>query len=430
MAKNTHLTLDERITIQSLVSDRATFTAVGAELGKDPSTISKEIRNHYKLEVKASFNPCMHRKDCKHHSDLCQTCRHRWGKDCRRCDYEKCHTICPDFKELVCLKLKKPPYVCNGCNERHSCKLRRHLYDAKYAQAEYESVRSESRQGFAITSDELTRIDGIISPLVKQGQSVHQICVNNGDLIMLDEKTIYNYIDAGLLSVGNIDLPRKVRYRVRKKKKPIKVDKQCHKGRTYDDFLEYMEANPDIAVVEMDSVEGRKGGKVFMTLYFRNCSLMLTFIRDANTARTITDKIIHLYETLGHDAFVKLFPVILTDRGSEFTDPLSIEFTKDKVRRTHVFYCDPQRSDQKGGIEVTHEFIRRVLPKGTSFDNLDQADVSLMMSHINSYKRKKLGNQSANQLFSLFNGGDILPMLDIQDIPANEINLTPLLLKK
>lgn len=397
MAKNTHLTLNERITIQSLISDGANFTAIGVELGKDPSTISKEIRNHYKVEEKASFNPCMHRKGCKHHSDLCQTCRHRWGKGCPRCDYEKCHTICPDFKELVCLKLKKPPYVCNGCNERHRCKLRRHLYDAKYAQAEYESVRSESRKGFAITSDELVRIDGIISPLVKQGQSIHQICVNNGDSIMLDEKTIYNYIDAGLLSVGNIDLPRKVRYRVRKKKKPVKVDKQCHKGRTYDDFLEYIEANPDIAVVEMDSVEGRKGGKVFMTMYFRNCSLMLTFIRDANTARTITDKINYLHETLGHDTFVKLFPVIITDRGSEFTDPLSIEFTNNKVRRTHVFYCDPQRSDQKGGIEVTHEFIRRFLPKGTSFDNLDQSDVSLIDDEPYQFIQKKKAGQPVRQ---------------------------------
>ena len=73
------------------------------------------------------------------------------------------------------------------------CKLRRHLYEAKYAQNEYEAVRSESRQGFAISSEELKRIDGIISPLIKQGQSIHQICVNNVDLIMLDEKTIYNY---------------------------------------------------------------------------------------------------------------------------------------------------------------------------------------------------------------------------------------------
>ena len=200
--------------------------------------------------------------------------------------------------------------------------------------------------------------------------------------------------------MGNIDLPRKVRYRVRKKKKPVKVDKQCHVGRTYEDFQEYLAANPDIAVVEMDSVEGRKGGKVLLTIYFRNCSLMQAFIRNHNTARSVTDIFNDLYDRLGHEVFTELFPVILTDRGSEFTDPLAIEFSRDGRRRTRVFYCDPQRSNQKGGIEVTHEFIRRILPKGTSFDGLTQDDVSLMMSHIDSYKRKKLGNRSANQLFS------------------------------
>ena len=119
-----------------------------------------------------------------------------------------------------------------------------------------------------------------------------------------------------------------------------------------------------------------------------------------------------------------------TDRGSEFTDPLAIEFSKDGRRRTRVFYCEPQRSDQKGGIEVTHEFIRRILPKGTSFDGLTQDDVVLMMSHIDSYKRKKLGNRSANQLFSFLHGEGILKSLGISEIPSDQINLTPLLLKK
>ena len=179
---------------------------------------------------------------------------------------------------------------------------------------------------------------------------------------MLDEKTIYNYIDAGLLSVCNGDLPRKVRYRIRKKKKPVRVDKKCHVGRTYEDFQEYMAANPDASVVEIDSVEGRKGGKVFLTIFFQN--------------------------------------------------------------------CDPPRSDQKGGCEVCHEMIRRVLPKKTSFDNLTQEDVSLLMSHINFYTRKKLNDQSANQLFSFLYGEDTLAKLGIKVILANEINLTPYLLKK
>ena len=429
MAKNAHLTFDERQTIEVSLRDNLKFKEIGDLIGKDPSTISKEIRGHFKVVEKSTYNPCANRQTCKHYGDICTPCKKRWGMDCKKCD-PPCYTHCPDFVKMSCIKLTKPPYVCNGCSTRNTCKLKRHLYDAKFAQAEYEAVRSESRQGFAIDKAELKRIDEIIAPLIKQGQSIHQICANNADLIMLDEKTIYNYIDAGLFSVGNIDLPRKVRYRVRKKKKPVRVDKKCHIGRTYEDFESYIAANPDVSVVEMDSVEGRKGGKVFLTIYFRNSSLMLAFIRDHNTARSVTDIFNKLYVLLGHEKFTELFQVIVTDRGSEFTDPLGIEFNGDGERRTRIFYCDPQRSDQKGGCEVTHEMIRRVLPKKTSFDTLTQDDVSLLMSHINSYTRKKLNDRSANQLFSFIHGEDTLALLGIKVIPVNEINLTPNLLKK
>lgn len=428
MAKNIHLTLSDRIVIESSLRDGSSFKQIAQELGKDPSTISKEVRGHYKVVEKDTFNPCIHRRECKHYADLCNPCKFKWGKSCKQCT--GCFTHCPDFEEKHCIKLQKPPYVCNGCKERNGCKLRRHLYDAKFAQTEYETVRSESRQGFATTPTELKRIDDVIAPLVKQGQSIHQICANNTDLIMLDERTTYNYIDAGLLSVGNLDLPRKVRYKARKKKKPLRVDKQCHLGRTYDDFLEYTAANPDIPVVEMDSVEGRKGGKVLLTLFFRNCNLMIAYIRDTNTARSVTEIFQGLYKSLGRETFCRLFPIILTDRGSEFTDPVSLECDEWGEVRTRVFYCDPQRPDQKGGAEVTHEFIRRILPKGTSFNDLTQDDITLMMSHINSYTRKKLNNRSAHQLFSFFYGENILDVLNIRKVPANDINLTPRLLKK
>ena len=430
MAKNAHLVLDERATIEVRIRERASFTEIGRELGKDPSTISKEVRLHSQTVRKDSFNPCSKRSTCDEYGTACSKCKLQYSKSCKRCPRVKCYEHCRQFEVLVCNKLKKPPYVCNGCIQRQSCKLEKHIYSAKSAQKNYETTRSESRQGIAITPEELKRVDAIVSPLVKLGQSIHMICVNNADDIMLDEKTIYNYIDAGLLSVDNVDLLRKVRYRTRSHKKPVRVDKQCHVGRTYEDFEAYLAANPDIPVVEMDSVEGRKGGKVLLTIYFRNSSLMLAFIRDNNTAKSVTEIFDWLYEQLGHEVFTSLFQVILTDRGSEFTNPLAIEFNNGNGRRTHIFYCDPQRSDQKGGCEVTHEMIRRVLPKKTSFDNLTQDDINLMMSHINSYNRKKLNNQSAHQLFSFINGGDILDKLGIKSIPANEINLTPLLLKK
>lgn len=430
MAKNAHLVLDERATIEVRIRERASFTEIGRELGKDPSTISKEVRLHSQTVRKDSFNPCSKRSTCDEYGTACSKCKLQYSKSCKRFPRVKCYEHCKQFEVLVCNKLKELPYVCNGCIQRQSCKLEKHIYSAKLAQKNYETTRSESRQGIAITPEELKRVDAIVSPLVKLGQSIHMICVNNADDIMLDEKTIYNYIDAGLLSVDNVDLPRKVRYRTRSHKKPVRVDKQCHVGRTYEDFEAYLAANPDIPVVEMDSVEGRKGGKVLLTIYFRNSSLMLAVIRDNNTAKSVTEIFDWLYEQLGHEVFTSLFQVILTDRGSEFTNPLAIEFNKGNGRRTHIFYCDPQRSDQKGGCEVTHEMIRRVLPKKTSFDNLTQDDINLMMSHINSYNRKKLNNQSAHQLFSFINGGDILDKLGIKSIPANEINLTPLLLKK
>lgn len=430
MAKNTHLTLSDRIAIEVGLRERKSFSAIAEELGKDPTTVFKEVRTHIKLKQAGGYNPCVIRKDCKHYGDLCHPCKFTYGKPCHSCYQTKCFEACPDFQQLQCSKLSKPPYVCNGCQQRISCKLERHLYEAKSAQKEYEATRSESRQGFAVTPAELERIDRIISPLIKQGQSIHQICVNHADEIMLDERTIYNYVDAGLLSAGNIDLPRKVRCKVRRKKPSVRVDKQCHLGRTYEDFLEYTAANPDTPVVEIDSVEGRKGGKVLPTVFFRNSNLMLAFLRGRNSARSVTEVFEWLYETLGHEQYCRLFPIILTDRGSEFTDPVSIECTKFGEIRSRVFYCDPQRSDQKGGCEVTHEFIRRVLPKGTSFDHLQQSDILRMMSHINSYTRKKLNNQSAHRLFSFLYGETILPSLGIQKIPANDINLTPRLLKK
>ena len=430
MPKGKHMTLDERRYIQIGLNDGASFKDIARHIGKDPSTISKEVRNHLITRRNSTFNPCILFSKCKHHRDLCRKCTDSWGGICRKCVKAECYKRCSDFSPNVCRRLLSAPYVCNGCKDHVSCHLERHLYNAIAAQKAYEETLRTERRGFAISYDELKRIDDIVSPLVKQGQSIHHICEQNADLIMRDERTIYNYIDAGLLSVGNIDLPRKVRYRVRKRKRQVRVDKKCHIGRTYEDLLSYLSLCPDTGVVEMDSVEGKKGSKVLLTIYFRSCEFMLAFIRDANTARSVADIFNALDQKLGREAFRKLFPVILTDRGSEFTDPASIECDENGEIRTRIFYCDPQRPDQKGGCEVTHQMIRRVLPKSTCFDDLTQDDIDLMMSHINSYARKKLGNQTPYRLFSSFYGDDLPPELNIQQIPPNDINLTPKLLNK
>lgn len=98
MAKNAHLTFDERQTIEVSLRDNLKFKEIGEIIGKDPSTISKEVRNHYKIVEKSTYNPCANRRICKHHGDICKPCQKRWGQDCKKCD-PPCYTHCPDFEE-------------------------------------------------------------------------------------------------------------------------------------------------------------------------------------------------------------------------------------------------------------------------------------------------------------------------------------------
>ena len=418
MSNNKHLSFEDRLTIENYLFSSKSFKYIGESLNKDCTTISKEIRNHYKVmntgSVGRRFNNCLFRRTCANK-----------GKNC-------IISNCIHFKEEKCPLLDKPPYVCNGCKKRKHCTLTKHIYDAAFAFQEYKDVLVETRQGLWINQSEINYLNSILVPLIKeQGQSIHQAIVNNKNKIMFSDKTIYKLIDLGLLKVRNIDLPRKVRFRQRRKKTTIyKVDKNCLVGRIYEDFLEYLKNNPDTPIVQMDTVEGMKGGKVLLTIHFVGCSFMLVFIREHNDAQSVIDIFNYLQNILGINKFKELFILILTDNGSEFSNPLEIEFDSNTgEKRTQIFYCHPSSPYEKGSCEVNHELLRRILPKGTSFDELTQEDINLMMSHINSYKRKKLNNVSPYTVFSNLYGENTTKLLGIQKIEPNKVNLSTTLLK-
>jgi IS30 family transposase len=428
-----YLTFEERLSIERGLRENMTFGEIASLIGKDRSTIGKEVKKHA-IDYRAgssnhAYNACIHRSDCKIKLG-CKDCTRRSLAKCSLCN--RCNDNCDKFVEEICTSRFKPPYVCNGCALFHSCTLKRLIYTAEAAQDQAARDLSESRSGIMASEDEIARIGAIITPLIKQGQSLHQIYINNVDRLMCSEKTLYNYIDACLFDVRNIDLPRKVKYRPRYKKPEFKVDRGCRIGRNYGDFQHFIATHPEYHVVEMDSVIGTIGGKVLLTIHFVDTSLMLAFLRDANTSQSVIDIIDHLYAKLGSTTYEQLFPVILTDNGSEFSNPKALEFKPNNKRdyRSHVFYCDPSCPYQKGAIEVNHELIRRVLPKGTSFDNLTQCDINLMMDHINSYTRKKLNNRSPYDAFSFFYGEGVLKKLGCSRVPAEEICLKPNLLKR
>jgi IS30 family transposase len=241
-----HLTQEERNIIEQRLISRESFKSIARELGKDPTTIAKEIKNHIQFRKTGcygkAFNDCRHRFDCPV-MHLCGKLRcHRY---CRFCKSHMCSSLCREYQQEICSRLSKPPYVCNGCEDRFSCTLEKRVYSATHAQREYEAVRSECRQGLQITEEEVLRLDSIISPLLMKGQSLHHICINHADEIMLDERTLYNYVDKGIFTARNIDMPRVVRMGRRKKiKDRFKVDKKCRIGRTYQDFLKFMQEHP------------------------------------------------------------------------------------------------------------------------------------------------------------------------------------------
>ena len=123
--------------------------------------------------------------------------------------------------------------------------------------------------------------------------------------------------------------------------------------------------------------------------------------------------------------------VILTDNGTEFSDPKSIEFNIETGEKlVNLFYCDPNCSWQKGSIEKNHEYIRYILPKGTSFAGLSQNDCYLIASHINSIPRLSLNNVSPYEEAYNFIGKSNIDKFHINKIEYDDINLTIRLLKK
>jgi len=425
-----HFSFEERVTIQNELNSRKSFKAIASQLGKATSSISREVRRHIEQNESGSygksFNDCVSRSSCTL-ENVCQGAFPCSRKLCRNC--KKCKFYCSAYSKETCQRLALAPYVCNGCEKRLKCTLEKSLYSAVIAENEAKLMLRESRSGISLDEDEIQRINGIVTPLVLQGQSIHHICCSNKDSIMSSERTIYNYVSDHVLTAKNIDLPRKVRYRPRKKVKTrFKVDKTCVIGRSYEDFLASMENMEHSAIVQMDTVEGRKGGKVLLTLSFVNSSFMLAYLRDTNTSKSVADIFQMMWEVLGKKYFMELFPVILTDNGSEFTNPTAIEIDEENNRRTHLFYCHPSSPFEKGACENNHEFIRRILPKGTSFDHLTQDDIQRMLSHINSYKRKKLNNKSPHEMFAFLHGEEVLKRFDAKLIPSQEIILKPELL--
>lgn len=421
-----HMNHDGRVVIEKGLDNSEPMSTIVEKLGKDPTTISKEIKKHREFNEPAYR--CALANAC-HRKNVCSTelfC----NRECKRCP--KCHNFCKDYQpfDYHCPRTDKAPFVCNGCGRKNDCRLDKYYYRAATAQRKYKTVLVESRAGINISEENLKASDATVSPLVKQGQSIYMILQNHPDITRC-EKTLYNFIDLGALSIDNPDLPKKVKYKLRKAHNFEPDDSGIFEGRSYKDYESYIKEHPDTKLTDMDTVAGPEGSrKVLLTLHYCAPDFMMAFLPDSKEASCVEAKFDAINQAIGTYPFCKTMPLIVTDRGGEFKHPDALECGIDNILRTNICYCDPMASWQKPHCEKNHEYIRKICPQGkTTFDRLTQEDVNLMMSHINSSCRESLGGLTPFELAKRMLPKELLDFFGLNEIPADEVILTPALLK-
>jgi transposase, IS30 family len=392
-----HLTLDDRTEIQMCLDRGMTFKAIAVRVGKDQTTISKEVKRHIKV------NPSITKKFDKHGNPIAD--------------------ICP--------LLLKAPFVCNPCRKRHAqCGFQKQLYNAKAAQKDYEALLVEAREGIPLNKQEFYEIDAVITEGIRKGQHLYHIMATND--LGVSKSTVYRHLNRGYLSASKMDFPRVVKFKPRRKHHDQYVPKAARVGRTYEDFLAFIEENTVTHWTEMDTVIGRVGGKVIITFDFTLCNFMFGLLLRDKSCLEVSEKITALKATLTSKGFVfgDIIPLALTDNGGEFSNVSAIENNAKGERETCLFFCDPYRACQKPKVEKNHTLFRDIVPKGSSFDHFTQDIVNLIFSQINSVKRKSLGGKTPYEVFAFTYGAEIATLLGITPVSAGNVNQSPSLLKK
>ncbi len=435
------LSLEEGVCIAYMLNNGQTATDIGRDLDRSPSTILREIKN-YSVDKPSKKNHCKFHvaKTCTRHHLCDDACNKK--KLCRLCP-KQCYTFCEDYKEDTCKKLCEPPYVCNGCEDNNpNCKFTRRIYDPAEADKKAREIKHNKATGYDYTDEELDIINALVSPLILNGQSPYAILVSiKADLdkngISISKSTLYRMIDRKDLDCRNIDLPEQAKRRRPKSKKrnrdanaKVMIEKA---GRMYEDYLKYIESH-NVVVPQMDCVEGKKTDIcALLTLFWPDTNVQIAFLLARHDAKHVVDALDKLEIMIGLDMFRRMLPAILTDNGQEFTDIKGMErsCTVEGELRTKIFFCDPNRSDQKGGCERNHRLMRRIIPKGkTSLDIFMQSDICLMMDHVNSYPRENLYGKSPYEIAFALYPQDFIDNLNFTIIPPAQVILKPSLLKQ
>lgn len=414
-----HLTESHRIKIEHYLNENYSYRKIAELLNVNVSTISREVKRNirtYSISNHMVVVECIHKDNCERLKGSSKS--------------KMCSINCPDYELRKCdrFSTKNAKPVCNSCPNNAKCKLARKKYIANVANNKYE-LRILLRPKIRITQEQFDFINKLFSEKMTKGQSISVIYQNHKDEIMISENTVRNYLKRGLLKSNQLDMIRP-RFTANKSvKRRVIKNVDLLNGRTYEDYINYTKEK-DILIVQLDTVVGKLvDNKKILTIHWPSFHFQIGILLEKLSPSFVNNALMELKNKLGLETYKILFQVILTDNGIEFSLLDEIENDENGELITKVFFCDPYKSSQKGSCEKNHEFIRYVLPKGVSFDNLNQKDVDLIFSHINSTPRNSLGFKTPFELFKTAFGIDVLRILNINEINKDDVHLKPELIK-
>lgn len=373
--------------------------SIAADLGRSPSTVCSEVQRHRYVT-----SPREHRgQPAPSDEALAQSCP----------------------------GLAKWPRCCNGCAKRrgYGCSRRpRVYYDPRAAQLQADAELSLSRRGIDADEEEAARQIAAIRDGLARGLSPEQMVASGA--VTVSVSTVYRWAERGYAGMSNMDLRRKVGYRKRRRSAPERATSHSPR-RSHAAFLAL--GDECAGAWEMDTVEGRRGDRAcLLTLLHRPSRLQLLLPMPSKEAGGPEAWLRRLSSALGPGAARRVFALVLTDNGAEFSDERALAAAiGERPGETRLFYCDPGRADQKGGCEKNHVEVRKVFPKGrggVSLEGVGEADCTAAMSHVNSSPRPSLGGLCPAAAFRAMLGADadaLLDALGVEQLPYAEVLMSP-----
>lgn len=437
-APRPQLTVDQREVISHGIHGSWSARKIASAIGVSPSTVTREVKANRTVTERGRRAAarlsvrCARYRDCGRVGTACPGCSSSRTR-CRQCRTRDCTLSCPDYERRMCPETERWPYVCPpACPRRARCSYPKCSYDAARAEAAHRARLSESRAGVAVSEEELARMVAVVAPLLRRGQSFEAIWAEHGGELPVGVRTAYKYQAAGVFGVTDLELPRKVRMRPRRKAARKGRDRVDRAGRTHADFLALPLAEQARAV-QADSVCGyERNRRDLLSLHLVATGLHLYLLKDRGSPGATVRALDGLERALGScGAFEAVFGVVLADRGVEFDDWEGMERSclEEGARRCRVFYCDPMESNQKAQCERDHSELRRILPKGRSdFDALTPWDVAVAASHVNSYPRPGRGGRCPLELSAGIVPASLLEELGVERVPPDEVTLRPALI--